>query len=326
MKILKLQTVKIFLSVLILLSVLCDVALIIKYNNKPVEPDINIASLSQKKIIPETKFLTVSIVVPIYNALPDVKKCLESLQQANLDKSTEIILIDDYSDSETKNWLRQFTLSDKRFKLLRNSENKGFIYSSNKGFALAKGDIIVILNSDTQVPENFDGRIRACFASDKNIAIASPLATNSLHFQFQETAQYDFRQIDRQLQKISPKQYPLFTSEGFCFCVRRSLIKSTFLFDTVFGVGYCEEDDVVLRTLANGHKTVLIDNLLLYHKRQASFGSKRREEIFQRNYKIFRQRWGAAQDIVRRKMKMRVTIGNLTQSLNDSLKSTFVVE
>ena len=91
----------------------------------------------------------ISVIVPIYNALEDVKELLNSLLM-NFDfNQGTVILINDCSDIKTSEYLREFTEKNSDFKLINNEENLGFVKTCNKGMRLAETEIIVLLNSDT---------------------------------------------------------------------------------------------------------------------------------------------------------------------------------
>ena len=80
-------------------------------------------------------------------------------------------------------------------------------------------------------------------------------------------------------------------AEGFCFCIRKSVIESQGYLDEVYGKGYHEERDYSYRAITNGWKNVLIDDLYMYHKNFASFGVKQRQELIKENDEIFDSRW-----------------------------------
>ena len=281
---------------------------------------IDVKSILARPIIPDDRNLKLTIVVPIYNALSDVKNCLTSLLEANLLKQTKVILMDDCSNKETQNYLQKFTNKHSNFKLCRNNQNLGFIKNCNKGIDLAKGDIVVLLNSDTKVPLGFDKRVLQCFKSDKNIALASPLSIHSGFFKIPENKKYQLPQIDKIVQKTSENKYPMITPEGFCYALRKEVTDKIGKLDEIFGMGYCEEDDLDMRALLYGYRTVLIDNLIVYHKRHASFSSEKREEILERNRIIFHRRWGNQQAEVRKDMKVWDTVENLNKKINGLIK------
>lgn len=242
---------------------------------------------------------SLSIIVPIYNALDDVKKLLKSICLSNISQS-EITLIDDCSETETKEFLENFVLENSSFTLLRNETNLGFIKTCNRGMKIAKGDVVVLLNSDTIIPNDFENKILECFRSDKNIAFASPISSNTGLFKPSiEINQDNIDEINKKIETVILKEYPFITPEGFCFCCNKNIVEKIGYLDEIFGMGYCEEDDIVLRAISMGYKTVLIDNLLVCHKRHASFSSQRRQEIMEKNNIIFSNRWGNFRDKTR---------------------------
>ena len=284
-----------------------------------IKNEINVGNILIHDASADGRNLKLTIVIPIYNALTDVKLCLASLLNANLLKQTKVLLMDDCSNKETQNYLQKFIKKHTNFTLYRNQQNQGFIKNCNKGIDMAKGDIVVLLNSDTRVPSGFDKRILQCFKSDKNIALASPLSTHSGLFNIPENNQYNLQQIDKVVQKYAKCEYPLITPEGFCFAIRKSVTDKIGKLDEIFGKGYCEEDDLVLRALYNGYKTVLIDNLIVAHKSHASFTSEVRKLYLEHNLKIFRRRWGNQQTKVREDSDMWKIIKNINNTINQKL-------
>ena len=91
-----------------------------------------------------------SIIIPVHNQANYTQNCLEQLiRTLPHNFSGEIIVVDDASSDETKDLLDHWTETDNRIKVLRNSENAGFIKSCNRGAEAARGEILVFLNNDT---------------------------------------------------------------------------------------------------------------------------------------------------------------------------------
>lgn len=101
-----------------------------------------------KKILKKYSNIKVSVVMPVYNGVPDhlIKAVLSILSQTH--SNIELILIDDCSDNETiQNILSSF-LSDIRVQLIRNIVNIGVAKSLNKGMNLSTGKYIFRMDSD----------------------------------------------------------------------------------------------------------------------------------------------------------------------------------
>lgn len=230
-----------------------------------------------------------SVIIPVYNAPDDVRSCLDSLEK-HFDFSTgEVIVVDDCSKPETAGLLDQ---RSGKFIVLHNPENLGFVGSCNRGMAAAKGDIFVLLNSDTLIPAGFCSRIFDCFASDEKIGVASPIASSSGSYFIPLYDGETLETMDAKIKERTPVYPEIPTAEGFCFCLRRSVFEALNGLDTIYGRGYNEERDFSFRARKAGKRCVLIDNLYVFHKRHASFTSAERKAQLQRNNDIFRGRWG----------------------------------
>lgn len=100
-----------------------------------------------------------SLIIPTFNRLPILKKCLKALENQKIVSPEidgfEIILIDDASTDGTANWFRTQYAKDARFRLLEQTENKGRSHTRNFGIANAKGDMIMFIDSDIVVRDNF---------------------------------------------------------------------------------------------------------------------------------------------------------------------------
>ena len=166
--------------------------------------------------------IDISVVIPIYNALEDTKLLLESLVK-NFDfNNNEILLINDCSNKDTTQFLRDFVVTNDSFILLENDENLGFVKTCNKGMKIANGEIIVLLNSDTIVPAGFCKRIKSCFDSDKSIGVASPISSNSSAYYIKMPHNKNLEQMNKLLRKNHKASYPtILSAEGFCFCIRK---------------------------------------------------------------------------------------------------------
>jgi len=91
--------------------------------------------------------MSISIVIPNYNGEKILKKNLPKVFDAV--GNAEIIVIDDASIDGSLEVLSGFR---PRLKVIKNEKNSGFSSSVNKGVRQAKGDIVILLNTDV-VPE-----------------------------------------------------------------------------------------------------------------------------------------------------------------------------
>lgn len=94
----------------------------------------------------------VSIIIPTRNAHALVRQCIDSVKRLTSYKNYELILVDNGSD-ETESLLEWRRLEAVGVKVLR--DDGPFNYSSlnNKAVKVAQGEVLVLLNNDTEVIE-----------------------------------------------------------------------------------------------------------------------------------------------------------------------------
>ena len=101
--------------------------------------------------------MLISVVIPTYNRLPILKKCLDSLEnQLFIDDrhSYEIVIVDDGSTDGTTDWLRTNIDLFPHLRLFEQSHG-GPAMGRNLGVANSKGDLIVFIDSDLVVDKFF---------------------------------------------------------------------------------------------------------------------------------------------------------------------------
>lgn len=266
---------------------------------------------------------TLSIVVPVYNALDEVKNLFASILKADLTENTEIIIVNDASKEETTEFLRDFVPKHDKFKLLENEQNLGFVGSCNRGMKSASGDVVVLLNSDTIIPKTFEQKIIYFFNKKRYCGLASPISTDTGLWKIPMPSTWTVDDMDKLVESLSDKSFPeMLCPEGFCICIRKQVLLDVGYLDEIFGRGYCEETDLDLRALNNGWELRLIDNLFVVHKHHVSFGSKTRDEQIAKNSKILWSRWRALYDKYEQKIKTVDMVNKKTEQILNCLQTT----
>jgi GT2 family glycosyltransferase len=220
-----------------------------------------------------------TVVVPVYNAPGEVDDCLASVRRTVTDE-TPVVVIDDASPDPAVQTLlaareREAPAS---WRFLRNSENRGFVETANRGMQLAAGDV-VLLNSDTVVTSGWLQGLQRCLASDPAIATATPWTNNGEiasipDFCRVNPAPRDPDAVAAAIAAAGPAAYPdIPTAVGFCMAIARQAIDRIGLFDAeLFGKGYGEENDFCMRARAAGFRNVLCDDVYIVHLGGRSFG------------------------------------------------------
>lgn len=99
-----------------------------------------------------------SVVIPTYNRLPILEKCLRALErqqyEAPLIMGYEVVVVDDGSTDGTVDWLQAHAAEFPHLKLYEQN-HCGPSAARNLGVEQAQGDIIIFIDSDLVVTENF---------------------------------------------------------------------------------------------------------------------------------------------------------------------------
>jgi len=221
--------------------------------------------------------LTVAIIVPVFNAVDDLRCCLEALA-ATLDQGdAQVLLIDDAStEPQIQDVLVQQPID---WVQVRNQHNLGFVASVNLGVVLAGRADVILLNSDTRVTSDWLKAMLACASSDERIASITPLTNHGEIASIPEFCRpnpwpEDSERWARACRESGPPLYPQVpTGVGFCMFLRRACIDAIGAFDELaFGRGYGEENDWCCRASAAGWRHVLCDSAFVAHRGGASFG------------------------------------------------------
>ncbi len=98
----------------------------------------------------------ISVVIPTYNRLPILQKCLLALEAQQYDPQLitgyEVVVVDDGSTDETIAWLHQAQLAHVR---LYEQEHLGPAAARNLGVQKSQGDTIIFIDSDLVVTPSF---------------------------------------------------------------------------------------------------------------------------------------------------------------------------
>ncbi len=88
----------------------------------------------------------VTIIVPVYNTAPYLKKCMDSLINQTLD-DVEIIVVEDCSTDSSRRILKEYEKYS-NVNVYYNKHNMGIGYSRNFGISKATGKYIAFIDSD----------------------------------------------------------------------------------------------------------------------------------------------------------------------------------
>ena len=232
----------------------------------------------------------VNVIIPVYNGYAVVKRCIESVLTFCQITPFELVVIDDAStETEAVRYLDHLAGAGK-ITLLRNESNLGFVCSVNRGMQLHSDRDVLLLNSDTEVANDWLDRLHACAYRQPDIGTATPFSNNATICSFPVFCAENplpegvgIVALDALLADVNKGlSLELPTAVGFCMYIRRACLDAVGLFDEErFGRGYGEENDFCRRALKAGWHSVLCADVFVYHVGSASFGDRREELVKQ---------------------------------------------
>lgn len=89
----------------------------------------------------------ISILVAAYNVQPYIKQCLDSITNQNY-RNIEVIVVDDFSNDETKKICNEYKKRDSRLSIIEHSYNKGLLLTRKSAVEKANGDYTIFVDGD----------------------------------------------------------------------------------------------------------------------------------------------------------------------------------
>jgi GT2 family glycosyltransferase/glycosyltransferase involved in cell wall biosynthesis len=219
------------------------------------------------------------IAIPVFNNSLLLGRCLDSLLHT-LSEGDEVWLIDDASDeSGIAGLMADFSGKWPATHKLKNSENLGFVGTSNRAFELTCRDI-VLLNSDTEVAVGWLEHLQACLQRNPGAGIVCPLSNRATILSVLPTGDQGARaKIAAEAGESTVGDVHLPTAVGFCMLLRRELIEIVGVFSQAFAPGYGEENDLSMRAMKAGWDIVAADRACVFHHAGGSFSSEQRNAL-----------------------------------------------
>lgn len=217
-----------------------------------------------------------SIIIPHWNGKEHLDTCLGALRRQHF-HDFEAILVDNGSTDGSQAYVRAHF---PEVRLLELGENRGFTGACNAGYAATRGEIIVLLNNDTEVTPGWLAAIVDTFArypEAGSVASKMMLFDRRDHFH----AAGDYYRVDglpgnRGVWQKDVGQYDeaeaVFGACGGAAAYRREMIEEIGFLDDDFYFS-CEDVDIAWRAHLAGWQVRYVPDAVVYHKLKATGGS-----------------------------------------------------
>jgi GT2 family glycosyltransferase len=216
-----------------------------------------------------------SIIIVNWNGAAHLPVCLDALR-AQTFRNFEVIVADNASHDDS---LELLARDYPEVNVVALSRNLGFTGGNNAGIRAARGEIIILLNNDTEVDPHWLEEVVAAF---KRHPEAGLVASKMKLFDRRDTFHTagDFYRLDgipgnRGVWMIDRGQYDreevVFSACGGSAAYRKSMLDQIGLLDEDFFYS-CEDIDLAWRAQLAGWKCVYAPKAVVYHKLSATGG------------------------------------------------------
>ena len=219
--------------------------------------------------------MDVSIIIINYNTKEITRACIDSVFKYTKGVSFEIILVDNASSDGSKELFEQ----DSRIRYIYETTNHGFGVANNIGAAVASGDTVFLLNSDTLLHEDSCTILYNLLTSMPKVGVVGPIMVdeignnNGSYYPFRNCNLFERIKFRLYQKKIKKRIEENFSRNGFIYTgyvsgaalmMYRDLFNKVGGFDPDFFM-YYEEQDLQKRIADLGYERVSTNKTKIYH-------------------------------------------------------------
>ncbi|MBL8296845.1 MAG: glycosyltransferase [Rhodanobacteraceae bacterium] len=242
----------------------------------------------------------VSIVIPVYNKIAYTLACLNSLAAQAGTASFEVIVVDDCSSDDTPERLADVD----NLRVIRNTQNLGFVGSCNAGAAAARGDYVLFLNNDTVVTPGWLEALLRCFVEEADAGlVGAKLVYPDGRLQeaggivFQDGSGWNYGRFEDPADPRYNFRREADYCSGAAIMLRRTLFESLGGFDQRYAPAYYEDTDLAFAVRNAGLKVYYEPRSTVIHFEgvtagtDTGTGTKRYQVV---NREKFLDKWSSA--------------------------------
>lgn len=236
-----------------------------------------------------------SLVIPNYNGSKLLENNLPKVIKTA--KNSEIIVVDDAS---TDNSIEIVEEKFPQVKLVKHKENLRFARACNSGVTAARGEIIVLLNTDLYPEENFLERLGPHFKDEKVFAVGCLEIVDSQK-RGKSTGKFN-KGLLVHSQASNMKPGPTLWAFGGSAAFRKDMWIKLGGMDPLYHPAYWEDIDLSYRAWKRGWKVLFEPSSRVHHQPESTnlsvFGEDRIKRIASKNQILFVWKNVQDQDLV----------------------------
>lgn len=219
----------------------------------------------------------VSIIIPNWNGLRWLRPCLDSLRRQTY-RDFEILVVDNAS---TDGSVAALACEYPEVRILKMERNVGYAGGCNAGFRIARGEIFVVLNNDTEAdPGWLAALVEALDRHPEVGAVASrvmiydqPHLLNAAGDLYRRDGTADSRGVWQPFGPPYDRETYVFGASGAAAAYRRQMLEEIGFFEECFFM-YYEDVDLAWRAQRAGWRCLYVPEAIVYHHLSATGGGK----------------------------------------------------
>ena len=229
----------------------------------------------------KTDGVLLSIIVPVYQVERYIRPCIESIFHQGLSESDfEVIIVNDGSKDRSMEMISDITAQHSNITII-NQENQGLSIARNNGLTKAKGEYILMPDSDDQLIENsLPYLLEKALSSKADLVVADFLRIDDrdmAHYPFDTIVQKDGTVIEKTgeelfLQDLNPHE---------CY-VWRTLFRRDFLLRhhlTFFPGIRCQDVPFTHECYLKARKCLRVSWLLNIYRQHRPFAASSSHDV-----------------------------------------------
>lgn len=228
----------------------------------------------------ERESILVSIIIPIYNVKPYLKRCIDSVLQQTYE-NLEVILVDDGSTDGCAEICDDYEAEDRRVRVIH-KVNGGLSDARNYGMEAASGEYIFFLDSDDWIRADCI-KILLTYAREKSADVA---ITDYMVIQEGKRKKISEKPVNRAIvfEKEEAMESLLYQRQ-FTTSAWGKLYKIAVIKEKRFPVGKLFEDvETVFMIIESAARVVMVDAVLYYYFKRNDSITKGKFDIKKMDY------------------------------------------
>ena len=249
----------------------------------------------------------VSVIVVNRNTADLLIDCLDHIYGLDLEVPPQVIVVDNGSRDES---VQRVKSAYPTVTVIEAGRNLGFAAANNRAFEKARGDFLLLVNTDAMLEKDCARKLLNLMIDDPSIGMAGPQLLNpdgSPQTSYEAAPTLASETLNRSLLKrLFPSRFPGKTRRltepepvealiGAVMMIRRAVLEEVGGFDQDYFF-FLEETDLAVRMRSRGWKVMHEPRAVAVHIQGATarnYEASARIEFYRSRYLFFRKHYGA---------------------------------